>query len=143
MTARKRRRWYRPTVPESRVDRLIREATERGDFDNLPGSGKPLDLSDSHDPDWWAKKKMREENLDASSLLPSRLQLRKERDGYPESVADIADEGAVRRVFEDFNSRVKRDRLGDGGLGPMSTIVVGTIDVDEMLARWREIRSHR
>ena len=28
------------------VEAAIREAMERGDFDNLPGKGKPLDLSD-------------------------------------------------------------------------------------------------
>ncbi|MBI3972709.1 MAG: DUF1992 domain-containing protein [Chloroflexi bacterium] len=30
----------------SHVDRLIREAQERGEFDNLPGTGKPLQLDD-------------------------------------------------------------------------------------------------
>ncbi len=28
------------------VEGAIREAIERGDFDNLPGKGKPIDLSD-------------------------------------------------------------------------------------------------
>lgn len=36
---------------ESSVDRAIREAIERGEFDNLPGQGKPLDLRDDpHTP---------------------------------------------------------------------------------------------
>jgi DnaJ family protein C protein 28 len=30
---------------ESTVERQIREAMERGEFDNLPGKGKPLDLT--------------------------------------------------------------------------------------------------
>lgn len=30
---------------ESWIEQLIREARERGDFDNLPGKGKPLDLT--------------------------------------------------------------------------------------------------
>ena len=30
---------------ESAIERQIREAMERGDFDNLPGKGKPLDLT--------------------------------------------------------------------------------------------------
>ncbi len=29
------------------VEKLILEAQERGDFDNLPGAGKPLDLSEN------------------------------------------------------------------------------------------------
>jgi DnaJ family protein C protein 28 len=33
-----------PMTWESWIDQQIREAQERGDFDNLPGSGKPLDL---------------------------------------------------------------------------------------------------
>lgn len=32
----------RPVTYESAVEKQIREAQERGDFDNLPGSGKPL-----------------------------------------------------------------------------------------------------
>ena len=32
----------RPIVFESAIDRQIREAQERGEFDNLPGRGKPL-----------------------------------------------------------------------------------------------------
>ncbi len=42
---------------ESLVDRQIREAAERGEFDNLRGSGEPIeDLSTVYDPDWWAKR---------------------------------------------------------------------------------------
>ena len=29
---------------ESAIEKQIREAMDRGEFDNLPGSGKPLDL---------------------------------------------------------------------------------------------------
>jgi len=36
---------YRPKDWESWVDQQIREAQERGEFDNLPGTGKPLDLA--------------------------------------------------------------------------------------------------
>ena len=37
---------------ESAVDKQIREAQERGDFDDLPGRGKPLDLSTWGEGDW-------------------------------------------------------------------------------------------
>jgi hypothetical protein len=40
-----------PRQWESAVDKQIREAEERGDFDNLPGRGKPLPLED-WDQDW-------------------------------------------------------------------------------------------
>ncbi|GAA1463917.1 hypothetical protein GCM10009619_44340 [Williamsia maris] len=136
--ARRLRRWQRPPVPESRVDRLIREARERGDFDDLPGLGKPLDLRGLDDPDWWAKKKIRDEGLDSSELLPATLQLRRERQEYPESLRDIRSEESVRRILVDFNRRVKRERLAPS-LGPSSRIVVPTIDVEDMVERWRAL----
>jgi len=38
---------------EPLVDRMIREAMERGEFDDLPGRGQPIDLSENpfEDPD--------------------------------------------------------------------------------------------
>ena len=42
---------------ESVADRQIREAMERGEFDDLPGTGEPLpDAGAQYDPAWWAKK---------------------------------------------------------------------------------------
>jgi hypothetical protein len=41
---------------ESFAGKQIREAMERGDFDHLPGAGKPLaGLDRGYDPEWWAK----------------------------------------------------------------------------------------
>jgi hypothetical protein len=40
-----------PRQWESAVDKQIREAEERGDFDNLPGRGQPLRLDD-WDQEW-------------------------------------------------------------------------------------------
>ncbi|ORM24103.1 DUF1992 domain-containing protein [Williamsia sp. 1135] len=124
---------------ETRIDRLIREAQECGEFDNLPGAGKPLDLSDADDPEWWAKRKIKEENLGASALLPPTLQLRREAASYPESLRDLRNESAVRAVLEDFNRRVRRDRLAPS-LGPASYVIARTVDVDEMIERWRSFR---
>ena len=32
---------------EPLIDRLVRESMERGEFDNLPGSGQPIDLTEN------------------------------------------------------------------------------------------------
>lgn len=37
---------------ESAVDRQIREAQERGDFDDLPGRGRPIDFSSWGQGEW-------------------------------------------------------------------------------------------
>jgi hypothetical protein len=49
-------------MAESLVERQIREARERGDFDDLPGRGRPLDLSDT-DELWWVRRKLADEGL--------------------------------------------------------------------------------
>lgn len=44
------------SVFESVVERRIREAKERGEFDDLPGQGKPLlDAGQPYDELWWVK----------------------------------------------------------------------------------------
>lgn len=56
---------------ESWVDRQIREAQERGEFDDLPGAGKPLpDRGRPYEEMWWVKRKLRDENL---CYLPPRV----------------------------------------------------------------------
>lgn len=57
------------------MDKQIREATEKGQFDNLPGAGEPLaGMSGPDDELWWVHKLMHREGL---VQLPPSLQLRK------------------------------------------------------------------
>src|ERR1700753_2779456 len=59
------------------VDLQIQQAMERGEFDDLPGAGKPLgDLGSPYDRDWWLKKLIEREQI--TGVLPPALQLRKE-----------------------------------------------------------------
>ncbi|GBD84913.1 hypothetical protein BMS3Abin02_01307 [bacterium BMS3Abin02] len=45
-----------PFEPESLAEREIREAMERGEFDDLEGSGRPIPgLDGNYDPAWWAR----------------------------------------------------------------------------------------
>jgi hypothetical protein len=49
---------------ESWIDRQIRRAEERGEFDDLPGAGRPIpDLDKPFDELWWVKDKLRREGL--------------------------------------------------------------------------------
>lgn len=127
---------------ESAVERAIREAQERGEFDNLPGAGKPLDLRDTDDPDWWIKRYAARENLDLSGALPGALALRKEAAGYPESLSDVSSEANVREIIDDYNKRVLLDRLRPA-VGNLPPLLAKTLDVDEMVDRWRDLRARR
>lgn len=47
-------------------DNRIRQAMEEGQFDDLPGFGKPIpDIDEPYDPMWWVKKWMKREKLSA------------------------------------------------------------------------------
>src|SRR3954452_13836720 len=91
---------------ESLVERRIREAMERGDFDDLPGAGRPLELRDADDPHWWLKSYLRREKIDLAAVLPPALALRREAAQFPASLRDLAAEDAVRAVLADFNARI-------------------------------------
>ena len=48
------------------ADNKIRAAIDAGEFDNLPGLGKPSSLIDApYDPFWWIRGKLRHEQLPA------------------------------------------------------------------------------
>ena len=54
---------------ESLVDRRIREAAERGEFDDLPGSGEPLEILDEpYEANWWLKRWFRREKVSLAEL---------------------------------------------------------------------------
>ncbi len=126
---------------ETWIDKQIREAQECGEFDNLPGAGKPLtNLGDPNDPDWWIRDFVRRENLDMTGALPGPLALRKEAAGFPESLADVRTEAEAREILEDFNRRVKADRLRPA-VGNLPPLISRTVDVDEIVEQWRGLRT--
>ena len=120
---------------ESPVDRAIREAAERGEFDDLPGAGKPLQLRRAGDPDWWLKDLVEREGVPTGGAVS----LRREADSFPESLADLPHESAVRAVLEDFNQRVKDDWRRPG-VGKGSPVVARLVDVDAVVAEWHAMR---
>jgi hypothetical protein len=118
------------------VDLQIEQAMERGEFDNLPGAGKPLgDLGSPHDRDWWLRKLVEREQI--TGVLPAALQLRKEDAELDRLLDREATEQEVRRVVEDFNRRVIEARRQLQGGPP---VVTPTRDVDTEVSRWRERR---
>lgn len=123
---------------ESLAEKAIREAIERGEFDNLPGAGKPLNLSRSGDPEWWVKNLVEREG---DVPLGGAVSLRREADSFPESLADMPHEAAVRAVLEDFNARVaadwRRPQIGKG-----APVVARKVDVDAMVERWKAMKRH-
>lgn len=124
---------------ENAGEKRIREAQERGDFEDLAGAGKPFDLGDLNDPDRWVKRSAKGERLDLGGALPGALGLRKEASGYPASPADVRREEHVREILDDFNPRVLADRRRPA-LGKLPPMIAKTVDVDELVGQWALLR---
>ena len=122
---------------ESWVERQVREAIERGEFDNLPGAGRPLPgINGREDENWWVKSLLEREQLPMP--LPTALALRREVADLPQTLADVPDERTVRDIIEDLNQRIRDShrRRVDGPPG-----VVKPVDVEQTVTDWRRSRS--
>jgi Domain of unknown function (DUF1992) len=121
------------------VEAQIQQAQRAGEFDDLAGAGKPLQLAESHDPDWWVKDFIRREKIDTGALLPPAVQLRKEKQKVRETVARMRRESEVREYLADLNKRILlsiRDTTGP-------VVPVGTVDEEDILEHWRANRPAR
>ena len=124
---------------ETWIDRQIRDAAERGEFDNLPGAGKPLaGLNGRHDPDWWIRRKIESEQL--TGLGPPALTLRSEDAALDDRLDGMHREQDVRAAIDDFNLRVKEARRQLLGGPP---VITQLRDPDHEVRAWRERRLER
>src|SRR5688572_30073714 len=120
------------------VEQQLRIAQERGDFDDLPGAGKPIEgLGTEHDPDWWVKKLVEREQI---SVLPPALELRKEDVELAGRLDRMTAESEVREEVESFNARVRRARMQLLGGPP---VITPERDVEAEVEAWRERRTAR
>jgi hypothetical protein len=120
------------------VDLQVRQAMERGDFDRLPGYGKPIEgLGTEHDPEWWLKGLIERERI---AVLPASLQLRKDDAELDERLDALYAETEVRREVEEFNARVIRARYRPPEGPPLITM---PRDVDETVTAWQARRTAR
>jgi hypothetical protein len=123
---------------ETWIDRQIREGMERGEFEGLPGHGKPLaDLDRPRDEMWWVRSKLRRE---AVSFLPPTLELRKAVDAAKAAIAAAADEATVRALVEEINERIRQVNR-QSVAGPPTTL--SPFDVDEVVENWKAAQARR
>lgn len=88
---------------ESPIDKIIREARERGAFDHLPGKGKPQRWEDdSQTPE---DERLAHRLLKNNGFVPGWIELSRELDA------------AYERIVEEFEQARRRFQAGDSG-GP-------------------------
>jgi hypothetical protein len=121
------------------VDLQIKQAMERGDFDDLPGAGKPIkNLGTQHDPHWWVKQLIEREKI--TGVLPPALQLRKDDAELEARLDRHTAESEVRRELEEFNARVMKARYTPVDGPPLVTM---PREVEGEVVAWRERRLAR
>jgi hypothetical protein len=121
---------------ESWIDKQINDAAARGDFDNLPGAGKPIaDLDKPYD-EVWVRRYLQKQGVSGEELLPTPLQLRKEIERLPQTVRKLHAEQAVRDVVDELNERIARHLRAPTG----PQVPVAPVRMERVLDRWRADR---
>ncbi|MFB9930185.1 DUF1992 domain-containing protein [Amycolatopsis halotolerans] len=116
------------------VDRQIADAEARGDFEDLPGTGKPLPPPTGRDAATdWAIRRAREGDLDRSAFLPPSLAIPREIQDLPGKLAKIRSERKVREIVEDLNDRIRKTHAMPQD-GP--ALRARPLDVEETVASW-------
>lgn len=121
---------------ESFAERKIREAQVQGQFDALPGFGKPIpSLDEPDDENWWIKDKLRREGL---VLLPPILEARRDIEKTLEAIQSMPSEHQVRVALQALNERIRAAHFSVAG-GPADG--VRPVDIEAVVASWRTFRA--
>ena len=88
---------------ESSIEAQIKAAIERGDFDNLPGEGKPLDL----DAYFATPEDMRMAYamLKSNNFVPEEVEMLREIGQLKEKIKDCVDEREHQALIRACNER--------------------------------------
>ncbi|WP_433309534.1 DUF1992 domain-containing protein [Micromonospora chersina] len=122
---------------EAAVEAQIRSAQERGEFDNLPGAGKPIPGRDlPYDEGWWIRSFLEREQLPGDLLLPTPLQLRRRIEELPDEVRDLPTEESVRAYVAALNTEVVAWLRTPTG----PRVVVRPVNADDVVRDWRAAR---
>lgn len=120
------------------VEIQIQRAIADGEFDNLPGAGKPIPGIDRpHDPDWWIKRLIERERI---SVLPPALALRTEDALLDDELDRVTTPEGVRSRIEDFNARIIDARRQLQGGPP---VITPLRDIEHEVEAWRRRRTDR
>jgi hypothetical protein len=118
---------------DSWIDQQIKKAQREGQFDNLPGAGKPLpDLDEVYDPGWWVKKLVRRERI---SVLPPALAIKREVERGLEKIRNLRSEKQVRQQLERLNAKIAKVNASTTSGPPTSTSL---LEIEATVQRWRE-----
>lgn len=91
------------------IEEKIREAMEAGEFDNLSGKGKPLDLGAYFATP--AELRLGYSVLKSARCLPEEVELRKEIESLNEQLADCSNQRQRQSIQEQIRSKTLKLNL--------------------------------
>jgi hypothetical protein len=94
---------------ERLAENRIREAMEKGEFDNLPGEGRPLDLDAYFALP--AEQRLAYSVMKNARLIPEELQLFGEAEALKEQIEACADEAGRARLRKLREAKLLKFRL--------------------------------
>jgi len=111
------------------VERAIQAAQEAGEFDDLPGSGRPIPGIDRpYDPAWWVRNWVERDRADAE-VRELSARLRRE---VPQAVG-LEDAAEARARLEALNQAIDRVNAQNNG-----SIALARVDVDRLLQHFTD-----
>ncbi|MEU4553701.1 DUF1992 domain-containing protein [Micromonospora violae] len=123
---------------EASVEAKIQDALQRGEFDDLPGMGKPIPGRGApYDEAWWIKSFLEREALPSDLLLPTSLQLRRRVEQVPDEVRDLPTEQSVRDFVARLNAQIVAWLRNPDG----PRVAVRPVNAEDVVRRWRAERA--
>ena len=114
------------------IEQQIQEAIERGEFDNLPGAGKPLRTADQG-PGWWSRRFLeRLRAADRAGEVARQVDLELGR------LWVLSDEAAVREQVAELNARLSQANQGLAEEDQVDLLVP-----DQVVSTWRKMARAR
>lgn len=112
----------------------LQRAQDRGRFDDLPLTGRPLPAGRLERPGDWVSDWVRRERIDPAVLLPTSLVLAREVEDLPERLTRESSEARVREIAADLDRRIRSALARPDSGPPMRT---RPLDVEEVVEGWR------
>jgi len=121
----------RPLTWDRLAEERILAAQAEGEFENLPGFGKPIPgIDEPHDELWWVKDKLKREQL---SSLPPALAIRLDVEKTLAQIDQLPTEGEVRQTIAALNERIRQASFALVWGPPVDVM---PLDADEIVSRW-------
>jgi len=120
---------------DSLAEQRIQAAQAEGQFENLPGFGKPIPgIDEPHDDLWWVKDKLKREQL---SSLPPALAIRLDVQNTLANLQNLKTESEVRRDLAALNDRIKKAAFAITWGPSVDVIPLTNTEIDDLVARWQ------